>query len=283
MSGVVARRPAKRPVSWTGRIIRLAAVTAAAVVLGVSLYVALVKMDLLRGPFDPITSGDIALARSDRTGLRVLFVGNSLTAGNSMPALVHQLAEGDDGARPIFSVQYAAGNWTLRQASEDDGLTALLSEVHWDVVVLQENSRVASFSPYRPEDMYPFAQALDRKIAAVGARTVLFMTWGFRDGGFEDMQAHLAWGYSNLAAELDAALAPVGLAWAEARRRDPDVELWTSDGRHPSLSGSYLAACVFYALLSDRDPSRSQFTAGLEPSEARFLQDVAADVVAEYL
>src|SRR5687767_2910265 len=113
MSGIVARRPAKRRVSWTGRIIRLAAVTAAAVVLGVSLYVALVKMDLLRGPFDPITSGDIALARSDRTGLRVLFVGNSLTAGNSMPALVHQLAAGDKAARPIFAVQYVAGGWTL--------------------------------------------------------------------------------------------------------------------------------------------------------------------------
>jgi hypothetical protein len=283
MSAVVPQSPAKRPVSWAGRVIRLAAVTAAAVVLGVSIYVALVKVDLLRGPYDPVASGDIALARSDRIGLRVLFVGNSLTAGNSMPALVHQLAEGDDGARPIFSVQYAAGNWTLRQASEDDGLTALLNEVRWDVVVLQENSRVASFSPYRPEDMYPFAQALDRKIAAVGARTVLFMTWGFREGGFEDMQAHLALGYSNLAAELDVALAPVGLAWAEARRRDPEVELWTSDGRHPSLSGSYLAACVFYALLSDRDPSRSQFTAGLEPSEARFLQGVAGDVLSEYL
>lgn len=283
MSAVVPRPPAKRPVSWAGRILRLAVVTAAAVVLGVSLYVALVKVDLLRGPFDPVTSGDIELARSDRTGLRVLFVGNSLTAGNSMPALVHELAAADDGARPIFAVQYAAGNWTLRQASKDDGLTTLLNEVQWDVVVLQENSRVAFFSPEHPEDMYPFARALDRKIVSAGARTVLFMTWGFRDGGFEAMQERLSWGYSHLADELEAAVAPVGVAWAEALRRDPDVELWTSDGRHPSLSGSYLAACVFYALLSDRDPLRSGFTAGLEPSEARFLQDVASDVLEEYL
>jgi hypothetical protein len=259
---------------------RLAAVGLGGVVLGVSLYTGLVKLDLLRGPFDPVLSGDIEVARSERTGLRVLFVGNSLTAGNSMPALVHELAAGDDGGRPIFAVQYAAGNWTLRQASRDDGLRELLNEVQWDVVVLQENSRVASFSPEHPEDMYPFARTLDRSIASVGARTVLFMTWGFRGGGFEAMQARLAWGYSNLAAELDAALAPVGLAWAEALERDPHLELW-SDGRHPTLSGSYLAACVFYALLSGRDPSGSEFTAGLAPSEARFLQDVAADVVAE--
>jgi hypothetical protein len=281
MSAVVPRPRDSRPVSRTGRVIRLAVVTAAGFALGLSLYVALVKADLLRGPFDPVASGDIALARSERTGLRVLFVGNSLTAGNSMPALVHELAAGDDGARPIFAVQYAAGNWTLRHASEDDGLRELLNEVRWDVVVLQENSRLASFSPEYLEDMYPSARALDRSIRSVRARTVLFMTWGFRGGGFEAMQAHLAWSYSKLAAELDAALAPVGLAWAVALERDPDLELWTGDGRHPSPSGSYLAACVFYALLSGRDPSASAFTAGLEPSEARFLQDVAADVVAE--
>jgi hypothetical protein len=260
---------------------RLAAVGLGGVVLGVSLYTGLVKLDLLRGPFDPVLSGDIELARSERAGLRVLFVGNSLTAGNSMPVLVRALAAADGGGDPIFAVQYAAGSWTLRQASQDAQLRALLREVRWDVVVLQENSRIASYPPGWARDMYPSARALDRSIRSVRARTVLFMTWGFSGGGFEAMQAHLAWSYSKLAAELDAALAPVGLAWAEALERDPDLELWTGDGRHPSLSGSYLAACVFYALLSGRDPSGSAFTAGLEPSEARFLQDVAADVVAE--
>jgi hypothetical protein len=262
------------------RLIRLSAIGLGGVVLGVSLYTGLVKLDLLRGPFDPVLSGDIELARSERAGLRVLFVGNSLTAGNDMPKLVHELAAADDGAGPIFAVQYAAGNWTLAQASVDNGLTALISEARWDFIVLQENSRVAYFSPEHPEDMYPFARALDSKISSVGARTVLFMTWGFRDGGFEAMQERLTWGYSDLADELEAAVAPVGLAWAEALRRNPDVELWTSDGRHPSLAGSYLGACVFYALLSGRDPARSEFTAGLAPSEARFLQEVAMDVVA---
>jgi hypothetical protein len=94
------------------------------------------------------------------------------------------------------------------------------------------------------------------------------------------MQTRLAEGYRDLAAELGAEVASVGLAWAEALRRKPGLELWKRDGAHPSRSGSYLAVCVFYAVLSGRDPTKSTFTAGLDPAETRFLQDVASDVAA---
>jgi hypothetical protein len=283
--------PAQRRHSWVGRLFRLVVVGIAGVALGVGLYAGLIKVGLLSNPFAAAISGDIELARSHRAGLRVLFIGNSLTAENSMPALVHDLAATDEGARPIFAVQYTGPSWTLRRASDDDRLTALLEDVGWDVVVLQEQSRIASFAAYRPEEMYPFARALDRKIASAGARTMLFMTWGYEDGApidvpgenFEAMQARLAQGYSDLATELSATVAPVGLAWAEARRRAPEIHLWTTDGKHPSLLGSYLAACVFYAMLTGRDPAGSRFTAGLERAEVRFLQDVAVRVVGPYL
>jgi hypothetical protein len=273
------------------RLIRLAAVAVGGIVLGVSLYAGLVRLDLLRGPFDPVLSGDIELARSEQAGLRVLFVGNSLTASNWMPELVRELAAEAAGGQPIFAVQYAAGNWTLRQASQDAELAALLREVRWDVVVLQENSRIASYPPGWARDMYPFARALDRQIIRAGARTVLFMTWGFRDGApiadhgenFDAMQARIAAGYLELAAQLSTVTAPVGIAWVEAQRRRPGLDLWADDGRHPSLAGSYLAAAVFYAVLSGRDPSTSGFTAALPREEARFLRTVASEVVAQYL
>jgi hypothetical protein len=204
-----------------------------------------------------------------------------------MPALVCGLAEADAGAGPIFAVQYTAGGWTLRRAAEDEALAALLREVRWDVVVLQEHSRTASSPREQPEDMYPFARLLDRRIASAGARTVLFMTWGYRAGApirvpgerFETMQARLQESYSSLGADLSAAIAPVGVAWSEALRRSPEVGLWADDGMHPSMAGSYLSACVFYALLSGRSPAGSGFTAALEPEQARFLQRVAADVM----
>jgi hypothetical protein len=267
-----------------GRMLRLLACAVAGIVLGLTLYSGLVHIGLARSLLAPTLRGDLALARSDRPGLRVLFVGNSFTFKNSLPALVHELAAGDRGATPIFSVEYAAPGWSLHQADKDGGLTKLLRDVKWDVVVLQEKSWLLSFPEQQwRHSTYPFARDLRDKIAAGGAKTVLFMTWGYVLGDrwnephdtYAAMQARLSSGYSRLGEELGATVAPAGPAWAEALRREPSLELWAGDGEHPSLLGSYLAACVFYGLLSGREPTRSRFTAGIEPGQARLLQQIA--------
>jgi hypothetical protein len=280
--------PSNRKFSRAGGLVRAGLHIGAALVLALSVYLGLIQLGVVRSPLAPSAGGDIALARSEQAGLRVLFVGNSFTSTNSMPALVHQLAAGDHGAQAIFAAQYAAPGWSLQNASRDDGLTALLHDVRWNVVVLQEQSQIPSFSPYeRDREMLPFAHELVDDIRASVARPMLFMTWGYEDGDQENvpedtftaMQARLAEGYSDLAAEMSVPVAPVGLAWAEALRRDPELELWESDGKHPSRLGSYLTACVFYGILSGRDPTQSGFTAGLDEADARSLQRVASDVV----
>jgi hypothetical protein len=274
--------------SRLGRIVKALARVSLVLILGIAAYAGLVQFGLIRSPFAGVVSGDIALARSDRAGLRVLFVGNSFTSENSLPSLVHQLAAGDEGATPIFAVGFTAGGSTLRRASHDDVLTALLKDVRWDDVVLQEQSQIPSFSrEQRQRELYPFARSLHTEIAAGGARTILFMTWGYARGDrahvrgdtFAGMQARLSRGYSDLAAQLPASIAPVGLAWEEALRHEPGLDLWAGDGKHPSRVGSFLAACVLYALLEHRDPAGSQFTAGLGRARARLLQRVARDVV----
>jgi hypothetical protein len=269
------------------RLLRTFVLAVAGVVLGFALYSGLVHIGLARSLLAPNLRGDIALARSDRPGIRVLFVGNSFTFENSLPALVHELAAGDPGATPIFSVEYAAGGWSLHQANKDEGLDKLLQEVHWDVVVLQEKSWVLSLPEERwRRETYPAARDLHEKISAVGARTVLFMTWGYVRGDrwhephdtYAAMQARLADGYSELGAELGAQVAPAGLAWAEALRREPSLHLWAGDGQHPGRLGSYLAACVFYAMFSGREPTQSSFTAGIQLGQARLFQRVAGIV-----
>lgn len=282
------KRATKPPLSRRRRLARFAVCVVVGLALAVPLYVGLAKSGLIRSPFFPRVDGDLALAQSDRSGLRVLFVGNSFTYYHSMPALVHELAEHDAGARPIFAVEYTAPNWSLREASKNDGLLDLLHEVQWDYVVLQDVSWLPSAPPeVRHRDMDPFVYSLRRDIVWAEARPVLFMTWGYEDGDrhyssadtYEAMQARLDEGYSELGEELFTPVAPVGLAWAEAQRRQPNLDLWSYDGRHPGASGSYLTACVFYAMLSGRNPSGSSFTAELEPADARFLQGVAFDVV----
>jgi hypothetical protein len=248
------------------RLLIAAACIVGGLVAGVSLYVGAIQAGLIRSPFGPVVKGDLASARSDRPERRVLFVGNSTTYYNDMPGLVQKLAAGDKGARPLFAVYYTAPGWSLRSASRDEGLSDLLDEVRWDAVVLQEHGERASASLERQRrETIPFARDLHDRATASGARTIVFMNWYARHP-------------SDLAAQLGVPVAPTSVAWGEALRRRPGLNLVASDGRHPNRAGSYLFACVFYATLTGRDPGASSFTAGLDRRDAQFLQQIAATI-----
>ena len=62
----------------------------------------------------------------------------------------------------------------------------------------------------------------------------------------------------------------------------PDVELYVADKRHPSLAGTYLAACTSYAALYGKSPVGLSYTAGLDPQLARLLQTAAWEAVQAY-
>jgi hypothetical protein len=248
------------------RLLRAFFIVIAGIVAGVSLYVGFIQAGVIQSPFAPVLQGDLAGARSHDPGLRVLFVGNSWTYFNAMPQMVQQLAAGDAGAPPVFAVSYTRPGWTLESASENRRLDGLIREIPWNTVVLQEQTRRASSSlDRRSRETDPYARELQSKIDGRGARTLLYMTWPYSDG-------------SDLAAVLGLPVAPVGAALTEAYGRRPDLALWSSDG-HPSRAGSFLAASVFYAALTKRDPLRSTFTAGLPEADARFLKAVAAELL----
>jgi hypothetical protein len=241
-------------------------VIVAGIVAGASLYVGFIKAGVLPNPFAPVLQGDLRAARSDRPGVRVLFVGNSLTYYHGMPQMVERLAAGDPGTEPLFAVSYTRPGWTLEGAAADERLARLIREIQWDALVLQEQTDRASASESRLKyRTVPYAEELRRPIEARGARTVLYMTWS---GSHE----------SDLVQLLALPVAPVASAWREAHWRRPELQLLESDGHHPNVAGSYLAACVFYATLTGRDPTWSSYTGGLARADARFLQRVAADV-----
>jgi hypothetical protein len=233
---------------------------------GVSLYVGFIQAGVIQSPFAPVLQGDLEAARSDHPGVRVLFVGNSWTYYNAMPQTVQKLGAGDSGAPPVFAVSYTRPGWTLESASRDRRLVELIRDIPWNTVVLQEQTgRASSAIDRRSRNTDPYVRELQSRIEARGARTLLYMTWPYRDA-------------SDLAGVLGLPVAPVGAALVEAYRRRPELALWSPDG-HPSRAGSFLAASVFYAALTKRDPTGSTFTAGLPEADARFLKAVAAKLV----
>ena len=91
--------------------------------------------------------------------------------------------------------------------------------------------------------------------------------------------------YVSVGNELNALVIPVGLAFEHAYEQRPDIELHkTSDGSHPSLLGTYLAACVVYQSIYGRSTVGVDYDyfGALDPDDAKFLQTVADATVGEF-
>ena len=93
--------------------------------------------------------------------------------------------------------------------------------------------------------------------------------------------------YRQVATELGAVLAPVGLAWQKALALDVKLSLHHIDDRHANPSGAYLSACVFYAVLFNASPEGLPATLQIEAKmrldlaedRAGFLQKIAYETV----
>jgi len=112
------------------------------------------------------------------------------------------------------------------------------------------------------------------------ARPIFFMSWAYADK--PEMTAQLAEAYTAAGNANNALVIPAGLAFARSVSRQPELNLYVPDKRHPSLAGTYLAACVTFAALTGRSPVGNSYIAGLEATTAKYLQEVAWDTVQDY-
>jgi hypothetical protein len=125
-----------------------------------------------------------------------------------------------------------------------------------------------------------FAKSNSETVRKHGARPVFFMSWAYADA--PEMTAQLADAYTQAGNDNDAYVIPVGLAFARSVRQRPALDLYVADLRHPSLAGTYLAACTVYAALFKKSPVGLAYTAGLDEATAKFLQAVAWETVQDY-
>jgi len=69
---------------------------------------------------------------------------------------------------------------------------------------------------------------------------------------------------------------------SRALARQPELNLYAADKRHPSLAGTYLAACTVFAALTGRSPVGNSYLAGIDAPTAQFLQTMAWQTVRDY-
>lgn len=217
--------------------------------------------------------------------INVLFIGNSYTSCNNLPYMVSQLALSAQEPVQVFVQAITRGEATLEWHCERRKALKMIEEKRWNFVILQEYGS-------RPiEDkvkMYDSAEILDSEIKKSGAETVLFLTWARQDA--PEMQDKLTEAYINLGKKIGARVAPVGTAWANALKSDPGLVLYEEDKSHPTPTGTYLAACVFYSTFLDNSPIgltgniyvNPDITLNLPEDNANFLQSIVWKTVQEF-
>lgn len=205
----------------------------------------------------PDARGDLS-----RQKLRVLFVGNSYTFVNDLPGTLTALAASVSQPPALQVSSRTAGGASFLDHATSAATVAEIESGGWTHVVLQGNSLEPLILP---ASFAANGLLLAQKASAASSLPLFYETWARRAGDAvyaqaysggspKAMQALLRTGYGALATKSGGRLARVGDAWEEALAVDPTLALHADDGSHPSVLGTYLAACVFYGALTERSP-----------------------------
>jgi len=228
--------------------------------------------------------------------IKVLFLGNSYTSVNNLPQMIANVAK-STGDTIVFDSN-TPGGCTLMQHSTNPTSLAKIASENWDFVVLQEQSQYPSFPIAQVEaEVFPYAKLLDSIINRHNActETVFYMTWGRKNGDtqncaswppvctYNGMDSLLNLRYRMMADSNNAILSPVGEVWKYIRNNFPSIELYQTDESHPSVAGSYAAACCFYTTFLRKDPTLITFNSTLSPGEAANIRTATKLIVYDSL
>lgn len=213
-----------------------------------------------------------------RPARSVLFIGNSRTYAHGIPYMVRRMAD-SAGAPVKYQIRmHALPGESFQRHWHNREVQALLGQ-HWDEVILQGDSG-AHADRASAESFQRFGALLARRAAVNGARPNLFVGWNYTGNFFEGMDPgagpayHRAMqdDYARLGGRTGARLANVGAVWKSVLDGRPHFRL-ESDGNHPSIHGSYLAALVLYARLSGGDVAHVRYVpSGLSDEDAALLR-----------
>lgn len=220
--------------------------------------------------------------------LNVVFIGNSYTHYNNMPKIFEHLAKSK--GKNVYADSIAVSGSTLKEHTDRQSTFKKIKSRKWDVVFIQGFSReLAQDSITVATETIPYARILIDSIQRYNpcASIYFYMTWGYADGyaldernnTYEKMQENVKRGYFQMSRVFKFPIAPVGMVWQQVRELHPEINLYVPDKEHPNSSGSFIAACTFYASIFKESPSGGTAPERVSLSVVSPIERVAEKVV----
>lgn len=212
---------------------------------------------------------------------RVLFVGNSLTFYRE--GLANQMTDLAGSANPPVSIEAeesTRGGATLEDHWETLTTPETIADGGFDIVVVQGDIPLSDLDAFHRN-----ARNLIVATRDAAAEPVLFMAWAYDSHPWittdEIAQAH-----TEIGTEFDVDVAPVGLAFEQASRERPELNMLSSDNVHQSTHGMHLSTFVIYMTLFGTDPpdTLTDLVEGdpITQDDLTFLLRVARETVDTY-
>jgi hypothetical protein len=178
-----------------------------------------------------------------------------------------------------------------------------LKEKKWDIIVLQTGG-VAVLIPESVEyQVDPAIKKIKHIVNNQNTRFILFNTWTtkidypkkycysgrilnekldpnkeFCSAAIKNSKQYLELlkeSYKNIAEENTLEITNHSDIFQNAFDNHPELKI-LEDNMHPSKNGAFLSACIFYKLITGRNPEKLDYTAELDPETAKLLQKAAS-------
>lgn len=190
----------------------------------------------------------------------------------------------------IYDSYTPGGKRFLQHAIDPTTLNKIASQ-KWDFVALQAQSvEPALDSGLLRREVFPPAKVLCDSIKSnySCSQPLFYMTWGRKNGypspgcnsypwicTYNGMDSALNVSYKYMADTNHAEVSPVGAVWHYIRNNYPAINLYSSDESHPSVAGSYAAACTFYTMILKKDPTQISWNSSLSTAVADSIKMAA--------
>lgn len=246
-------------------------------------------------PEQPADEWTAIREKANGEGIKILFIGDSLTHYNEMPQIFAALCKA--AGKKVIADRQTKGGTGIAMLREDPTLWKTVSDKiasdKWDIIVYQPNRNnpvMPEFFPYYPWKEYSAAKDLVELIKANGALPLQYSSFGVNKGyvtrsGYTKRMSRAE--HTNLVTAYNAAVSDMlgsktvytGVTFNSLLASNMRLGLYHTDNSHPSPAGSYLVAADFYAVIFGESPANIDYNYSLDASLAATLRTAAAELL----
>lgn len=182
--------------------------------------------------------------------MRVLFIGNSHTYFNDMPATFANMWQNTFNEKIDVTMLAYSSRSLLWHDNEYFSVRFNLLHGHYDYCVIQQQAHPFPGEVETVNGLKLILELCEKS----NTKPLLVETWPEKKIPENRDTMHAA--YNNISKSFGIDLIPVGSIWQKIQNKYPDIDLYWKDGEHASIYGDYLIALTLFSVISGESVDR---------------------------